>query len=111
MACLNCGTPIEKLPKKRDKVFCDSTCRTNYWKKVKRLESLGIGSEEIAKILSLSPAKKKDAKKETKVVGVPLPKGYVEVKEVMAVKGDGTTQKLTMAERIAEQKRILKLKK
>lgn len=31
--CLNCDTPLDQVPKKRAKKFCDSTCRSNYWQK------------------------------------------------------------------------------
>ena len=41
MECLNCGSELINLPKKRQKIFCSSTCRTHYWQKSKRVE-LGL---------------------------------------------------------------------
>ena len=38
-SCLNCGTELTQLAGKRKKVFCDSTCRSNYWQKQKRKTS------------------------------------------------------------------------
>jgi len=36
MKCLNCNTELIQIPKKREKQFCNSTCRSNYWQKAKR---------------------------------------------------------------------------
>lgn len=36
MNCLNCDTPLEQIKGKREKQFCNSTCRSNYWQKAKR---------------------------------------------------------------------------
>lgn len=47
--CLNCGTEIKQLPKKRKKIFCDSTCRSNYWQKSSRLEAKGLNTDDIIK--------------------------------------------------------------
>lgn len=49
--CLNCGKELKNLPKKRVKVFCDTTCRSNYWQKVKRLEAAGKSADEIIEIM------------------------------------------------------------
>lgn len=35
--CKNCGNPLVQSPKKRAKQFCDSTCRSGYWQKQKRI--------------------------------------------------------------------------
>lgn len=51
MKCLNCDRDLVQLPKKREKVFCDSTCRSNYWQKAKRLEAAGKSPEEIIKTI------------------------------------------------------------
>jgi uncharacterized Zn finger protein (UPF0148 family) len=62
--CLNCGADLTQLPKKRAKVFCDSTCRSNYWQKSDRLEKAGKSTEEIVSILSqLAKNNKPDNKK------------------------------------------------
>lgn len=50
--CLNCGDKILQTSGKREKLFCDSTCRSNYWQKTKRLEDAGKSAEEIVKIIS-----------------------------------------------------------
>lgn len=34
--CLACNTPLEQIPHKRKKKFCNSTCRSNYWQKKAR---------------------------------------------------------------------------
>lgn len=35
--CLNCDKGIEQTQGKREREFCNSTCRSNYWQKQKRL--------------------------------------------------------------------------
>ena len=35
--CLECGKKVVQTPGKRKKEYCDSTCRTKYWKKSKDL--------------------------------------------------------------------------
>ena len=39
MGCLNCKKELEQLVGKRQKQFCNSTCRSNYWQKAKRKKS------------------------------------------------------------------------
>lgn len=36
MKCLDCETELTQIPKKRQKQFCNSTCRSNYWQKKQR---------------------------------------------------------------------------
>lgn len=36
MKCPNCQKAVKQTPGKREKVFCNSTCRSNYWAKEKR---------------------------------------------------------------------------
>lgn len=57
--CLNCGKEISQTPKKRERRFCDSTCRSNYWQKQNRINNTTIESVKI---------EKKDNKTVTKVV-------------------------------------------
>src|SRR4051812_36996194 len=64
MACLNCGNELTTVAHKREKVFCNSTCRSNYWQKVKRLEGAGFSTDEIIKKMTV--VKKKDKKIENK---------------------------------------------
>lgn len=40
MPCLNCNKEIIQIPKKREKMFCNSTCRSNFWQKEKRKASV-----------------------------------------------------------------------
>jgi len=40
MKCLNCDTELEQTEGKREKQFCNSTCRSNYWQKAKRKKKL-----------------------------------------------------------------------
>ncbi len=63
--CLNCGKDLHNLPKKRKKVFCNNTCRSNYWQKSDRLEKQGKSIDEIVNILN---KQRKEKKKEVKVV-------------------------------------------
>jgi hypothetical protein len=39
--CLECGLEVPQIEGKRKKVFCGSTCRSNYWAKNKRKEKKG----------------------------------------------------------------------
>lgn len=34
--CLNCQKELQQTPNKRTKLFCNSTCRSNYWQKQSR---------------------------------------------------------------------------
>jgi len=62
--CLNCGKDLVQLPKKRSKVFCNNTCRSNYWQKSERLEKSGKTTEEIVSILSQIAKNNKPENKE-----------------------------------------------
>lgn len=44
--CPNCNAPLESLPHKRPKKFCNSTCRSNYWQKQQRLKQKGEAGAE-----------------------------------------------------------------
>jgi len=44
--CIECGTEIYSLQGKREKKFCDSTCRSNFWKKQKRKLSKPDGGSD-----------------------------------------------------------------
>jgi len=59
MGCLNCGAELVNLPKKRQKIFCNNTCRSNYWQKNKRLEEEGLSVDEIIKRMKLTIRKNK----------------------------------------------------
>ncbi len=37
MNCLNCDKELVNLMGKRQKQFCNSTCRSNYWQKTNRI--------------------------------------------------------------------------
>jgi hypothetical protein len=50
--CLNCGEFLKQIKGKKSKVFCNSTCRSNYWQKSDRLEKQGFGIDEIIKKLT-----------------------------------------------------------
>lgn len=39
MKCPNCKKDLEQTQGKREKQFCNSTCRSNYWQKLKRIAS------------------------------------------------------------------------
>jgi endogenous inhibitor of DNA gyrase (YacG/DUF329 family) len=36
MDCLNCKKEVLQTPGKRERQFCNSTCRSNFWQKAKR---------------------------------------------------------------------------
>lgn len=36
LKCLNCGKGLTEIEGKREKQFCNSTCRSNHWQKEKR---------------------------------------------------------------------------
>jgi endogenous inhibitor of DNA gyrase (YacG/DUF329 family) len=55
MNCLECKKEVIQTPGKRERQFCNSTCRSNYWQKAKR---------KIAK--NNIPENKKRIKKERK---------------------------------------------
>jgi hypothetical protein len=50
--CLNCGKKLVHTEGKRAKVFCDTTCRSNYWQKSDRLEKKGFSAEKIVKTIT-----------------------------------------------------------
>lgn len=52
MNCLNCNKELEQIKGKRERKFCNSTCRSNFWQKENRKNKL------------------------------PLPKDYVEMKDI-----------------------------
>lgn len=60
MKCLNCDADLMQGKGKREKIFCDSTCRSNYWQKSKRLENEGLSVEEI--IAKIKKSKKSEVK-------------------------------------------------
>lgn len=60
--CLCCGKEIKQTEGKREKVYCDTTCRSNYWQKAKRLEEKKFSAEEIVTLLT--PVKRDNEFKE-----------------------------------------------
>jgi hypothetical protein len=36
MKCLECNKEVKQTPGKREKQFCGSSCRSNFWQKAKR---------------------------------------------------------------------------
>jgi hypothetical protein len=39
MNCLNCGEPLEQTPGKKEKQFCNVSCRSSFHQKKKRAEA------------------------------------------------------------------------
>lgn len=70
VTCLNCGRVIPQTPKKRKKMFCDSTCRSNYWQKATRLEEKGLSPEEVINEVKKTNKKSSENKKP---VETPIP--------------------------------------
>ncbi len=64
--CLNCGAELEVIPQKRKKLYCDSTCRSNYWQKADRLEKAGKSTEEIVSLMQKLAANNKNKKRISK---------------------------------------------
>jgi hypothetical protein len=83
--CLNCNSQLEQSEGKRSKVFCDSTCRSNYWQRSEALEKQGKNAEEIVAYLAKNFATKRPKKlKNFHKVIAETPQEVVEyVKEVM----------------------------
>lgn len=81
--CLNCGDKIIQTPGKREKQYCGSTCRSNFFQKKKRLEKIGMSSPSPV-ALNIG---KENSKKKSK--GISLPKDYVEVKNISTVSKNG----------------------
>ena len=52
--CLNCGENLNHTEGKREKVFCNTTCRSNYWQKSERLEKKGLSVEQIVSAIEKS---------------------------------------------------------
>lgn len=50
MKCQNCKKELKQTPGKRAKIFCDSTCRSNFWQKAKRKIDENNKPENKAKI-------------------------------------------------------------
>lgn len=75
MKCLNCNSELIQQKGKREKVFCNSTCRSNYWQKAKRLEKEGVPPEEISKQIKTSN------KKEAKQANAPIRKVFEKTSE------------------------------
>jgi hypothetical protein len=44
--CLNCNEPIEQTPGKKEKQFCNVSCRSSYWQKQKRAETKAVPFQE-----------------------------------------------------------------
>ncbi len=59
MNCLECGKEIAQTTGKRARIFCNSTCRSNYWQKKKR-ESKKYDSPKLTKIFNDEPAQWKE---------------------------------------------------
>lgn len=87
--CLNCNKILDQMEGKKTKVFCNSTCRSNYWQRSSGLEKQGKTAEEIVSYLSKNFASKRPDKKEIKLpnfhkVVAETPQDVVDrVKEVM----------------------------
>lgn len=67
MECLNCGEPLKQVKGKREKKFCDSTCRSNYWQKEKRRSEKLLAPnpilKEAAKAIEFLTPKSEDMEK------------------------------------------------
>jgi hypothetical protein len=46
--CLNCNEPLEQTPGKKEKQFCNVSCRSSYWQKKKRAEAAEVPFQERA---------------------------------------------------------------
>jgi hypothetical protein len=53
--CLNCKKDLVQTAGKREKIFCNSTCRSNYWQKTQTLERQGKSVDTVAKIMTTRP--------------------------------------------------------
>ena len=44
--CLNCNEPLEQTPGKKEKQFCNVSCRSSYWQKQKRANASAAPFQE-----------------------------------------------------------------
>ncbi len=83
MRCLECEKNLEQTEGKREREFCNTTCRSNFWQKVKR---------DIASFRKNQKAAKPPAKK-------------TEDKKVSADNENTSTKKLSIMEQIEENRK------
>jgi endogenous inhibitor of DNA gyrase (YacG/DUF329 family) len=50
MNCPNCDKELEQIEGKRQKQFCNSTCRSNFWQKQNRIKSSKVISAKIEQV-------------------------------------------------------------
>ncbi len=65
MKCPNCEKELVNLVGKRQKQFCNSTCRSNYWQKKKREEKFEKKVEKVINKVLDDTKNKKEIKKST----------------------------------------------
>lgn len=75
--CLNCGENLNHTEGKREKVFCDTSCRSNYWQKSERLEKKGLTAEQIIAEITKTWKLKKEIKVEAPKVEQPKNKNDI----------------------------------
>jgi hypothetical protein len=75
--CLDCNNPLEQIPHKRKKQFCNSTCRSNFWqKKARKTQNKPIADSQ--------PKSKGNVPKKKEVPNLPpkndnLPRSFAEI--------------------------------
>lgn len=51
--CKNCGEKLENVSGKRQKEFCNGTCRSNYWQKQARIKKKGAPKKNYTKNIGM----------------------------------------------------------
>lgn len=93
--CLNCGKNLNHTEGKREKVFCNTTCRSNYWQKSERLEKKGLTVEQIVSAIT------KTWKKGQEVIGANFKKEDIIKSGVFMPDGKG---KMNFTDKTAQYK-------
>lgn len=77
MKCPNCQKVVKQTPGKREKVFCNSTCRSNFWAKEKRKENGSVNKPKAAVVVRKTDQPTSQGKLVAKLISVPssMPKG------------------------------------
>jgi len=55
MECLNCGEVLHQTPGKRERKYCNSTCRSNHFQKEKRKEAKMVIPAGIPDVKDMTP--------------------------------------------------------
>ena len=92
MECKECKKELENVPTKRHKEFCNSTCRSKFWQKKKRMEKIKSQIEEESRKLWKestgwkNPVQVRDLNQEAKARGSVLPENWATMPKFERIK-------------------------